>query len=381
MRSRVNEIDLVRFFAALSVVFFHYTFRGYAADDMSIMPYELLAPISKYGYLGVPLFFMISGFVILMTASSGSLKKFTISRIVRLYPAFLVCCTVTFVATLLIGGAYYSASLSQYLINMTMFSGFVGVPSIVPSIDGVYWSLFVEIKFYALIALILLFRQIHRVQSFLILWLGITVTLEALSDSTLNSLFAVSYSAYFIAGAMFYLIYVEGFTTTRVIAIVGAWVVAIYQSWYGSRSVLSLPFQEQHYSTDFNYYVVAGIISAFFVLMFLISIRHTGFIGNRTWVAIGGLTYPLYLIHQNIGFMVFNLAYPAVNRHILLLVTIFIMIVFAYLVNQKVERRYSKSLQHVLELSFTTTSNRLTRRGKLGQPCAGEIEEVQEGSY
>ena len=71
-RNRVNELDLLRFFAAFSVVLYHYTFRGYAADDMSIVPYPLFAPISKYGYLGVDLFFMISGFVILMTASSGS---------------------------------------------------------------------------------------------------------------------------------------------------------------------------------------------------------------------------------------------------------------------------------------------------------------------
>ena len=94
--TRVNEIDLLRFFAALAVVFFHYSFRGYAADAMSIMPYPLLASLSKYGYLGVELFFMISGFVILMTAANGSLRSFAISRIVRLYPAFWACCTVTF---------------------------------------------------------------------------------------------------------------------------------------------------------------------------------------------------------------------------------------------------------------------------------------------
>jgi len=54
--SRVNEIDFLRFLAAMAVVFFHYAFRGYAADAMTAMPYPLLAPISKYGYLGVELF-------------------------------------------------------------------------------------------------------------------------------------------------------------------------------------------------------------------------------------------------------------------------------------------------------------------------------------
>src|SRR3954467_14113203 len=54
--TRVNEIDLLRFLAALAVVFYHYAFRGYAADNMTVMPYPLLAPAAKYGYLGVDLF-------------------------------------------------------------------------------------------------------------------------------------------------------------------------------------------------------------------------------------------------------------------------------------------------------------------------------------
>ena len=133
--NRVYEIDLLRFFAALSVVFFHYSFRGYAADGMSVMPYPLLAPGVKYGYLGVELFFMISGFVILMTVSGGSLRSFLISRAVRLYPAFWVCSTLTFLARILFGGERFTASISQYLINMTMTSGF----SHVQAIDDVYW--------------------------------------------------------------------------------------------------------------------------------------------------------------------------------------------------------------------------------------------------
>lgn len=97
---RVNEIDLLRFLAALAVVFFHYSFRGYAADGLSVMSYPLLASVSKYGYLGVELFFMISGFVILMTAAHAGLRDFVISRVVRLYPAFWACCTVTFLVIL-----------------------------------------------------------------------------------------------------------------------------------------------------------------------------------------------------------------------------------------------------------------------------------------
>lgn len=54
--ARVNELDLFRFLASLAVVFHHFSLDGFAADSMTIMPYPLLASVSKYGYLGVELF-------------------------------------------------------------------------------------------------------------------------------------------------------------------------------------------------------------------------------------------------------------------------------------------------------------------------------------
>lgn len=94
--SRIPELDLLRFLAAIAVVFFHYAFRGYAGDDLTTMHYPALEPVAQYGFLGVHLFFMISGFVILMTAGDGSVKRFIASRASRLLPAFWVCCTITF---------------------------------------------------------------------------------------------------------------------------------------------------------------------------------------------------------------------------------------------------------------------------------------------
>jgi len=55
-KDRVNELDLLRFLAALAVVFHHYSLNGFAANSQTIMPYPVLASISKYGYLGVNLF-------------------------------------------------------------------------------------------------------------------------------------------------------------------------------------------------------------------------------------------------------------------------------------------------------------------------------------
>jgi peptidoglycan/LPS O-acetylase OafA/YrhL len=329
---RVTEIDLLRFLAALAVVFFHYAYRGFASNDLSVMPYPLLAPVAKYGYLGVELFFMISGFVVLMSASSGSLKKFFISRCVRLYPAFWACCTLTFIVILVLGGRRFSVSPAQYLINMTMLNEFFGVASV----DGAYWSLFVEIKFYALVALVLAAGQIHRAELIVWLWLAATVALDIVPLGKLRWLLMVDYAPCFIGGAMAFIIYSRGLTLARFSGLLTAGAAAAHHS--VGRAPPSI----------FEASVVIGLVTLFFALMLLIAVRRTGFVGRRNWLAIGALTYPLYLIHQNVGYMIFNAAYPAINPHVLLWGTLALMIGAAYVVHRWVERPLSTALKRGL---------------------------------
>lgn len=354
--SRVNEIDLLRFLAALVVVFFHYTFRGYAADDRSIMAYPMLAPVAKYGYLGVELFFMISGFVILMTASRGSLRNFAVSRFVRLYPAFWACCTLTFVAIVLMGGDRYSATFGQYLVNLTMLNGFVGVPSI----DGVYWSLFIELQFYAMVAVLLVLGRIHQAPHFLTLWLALTVVLEIFPVGPLRFLFISDYSAYFIAGATAFLVWSRGLSLRRAVVMISCLVIALHQSLDG------IPAFETHYGTHMNPLVITGIIFSFFAVMLAVALRRTGALGQRRWLIAGAITYPLYLIHQYAGFMIFNAAYPAIDRNLLLWGTVLLMLGIAYAVHVLVERKFSPKLKVLAEQLWDgTTAGLLRLRGYL----------------
>ncbi|MET0808812.1 MAG: acyltransferase [Pseudoxanthomonas sp.] len=340
--TRVNEIDLLRFLAALVVVFFHYAFRGHAADDRSVMAYPLLAPVAKYGYLGVELFFLISGFVILMTASRGSFRSFAISMFVRLDPAFWACCTLTFLVILVLGGDRYSATFGQYLVNMTMLNGFLHVPSI----DGVYWSLFIELQFYAMVSVLLILRRIHQAQMFLVLWLAVTVALEIFPNGRLRFLFITDYAVYFIAGATAFLIWSRGLSLLRGAVFIACLAVALHESLEG------LPAFGKHYGTHMDPVVVAAIIVSFFAALMAVALRCTGAIGRRRWLTAGALTYPLYLLHQYIGFMIFNAAYPAINRHLLLWGTVLFVIAIAYAVHVLVERKYSPALKALAERAW-----------------------------
>lgn len=174
---RFYEIDLLRFVAAISVVIYHYTFIGATRSNYNPLVFPEFAPITKYGYLGVELFFIISGYVVLLSAQGKTVRQFFVSRVTRLYPAYWVACTLTFLVKI-VWGAGTNASLPmtddlgagpmQYVYNMTMLQSFIGIRNM----DGPYWSLAVEITFYFLISLLIGYYLLRYVDWFLLLWLG-----------------------------------------------------------------------------------------------------------------------------------------------------------------------------------------------------------------
>lgn len=90
---RLAALDGLRFLAALSVVLFH--FVGQTPGAMVVVwgrPYQSTFPESHayfaFGRLGVDLFFLISGFVICMSAWGRTPRDFFISRVTRLYPMY-----------------------------------------------------------------------------------------------------------------------------------------------------------------------------------------------------------------------------------------------------------------------------------------------------
>src|SRR5690242_20451539 len=107
-------------------------------------------------------------------------------------------------------------------------------------------TLFLEIKFYILVAFILVIGKIHKVERLIIFWLIFSVTLEALPISLFRYFLIVNYSAYFIAGATYFLIWSKGITLTRVGIIVLSWMLAVFQD------VNRLPDLDEHYHTEMS---------------------------------------------------------------------------------------------------------------------------------
>ena len=341
---RLYEIDLLRFLAALSVLFFHYSFRGAVGGRLTRMSYPELCPLAHYGSLGVNLFFIISGFVILMSATGSTPKRFIISRVVRLYPAFWVCCLLTFACTLLIGGDRFVAPVKQVLVNLTMLQGFAEVPAV----DGVYWSLTIELKFYFLIFGLLLLRQMRWIKAYLLVWLVVAFLLGPLNCRYgpfrhLNYFLISEFAPYFIAGAVFYLAFKEGWSPFKWAMVAASFGFCLVQV---SREAA---MNSATYSVLIDKRVVAGFLTAFFVIFGLIASRKLKALSTPKYLLLGALTYPLYLIHQFAGYMLFNQLQDRMNRHFLFWSVIGIMVCTAWLVNRLVERPFAKPFQAFLQ--------------------------------
>lgn len=338
-KHRFYVIDLLRFAAAFMVVMFHYTFRG-AADHRIDIAFPALGAVFKYGYFGVDLFFIVSGFVILRTALPRNAREFVVSRITRLFPAYWVCVTLTFVFILALGADHFHASFWQFIVNLTMLQEFVHVKSL----DGVYWTLAVELKFYFLVFVLVLLRQMRRLQHFLVLWLAVSALLDWVGGpAVLYFLLFPEYSYFFIAGAAFLLIRLHGLSLARVALVIGSYAGAVHHA-LGAADQLTA-----HFATTFGYIAVAGIVTAYFAAFSLIALGKVPALERPAFVAIGALTYPLYLLHENIGFMIFNALDRYLPSYVLLLANIALMLAAAYAVHRFVERRYARPLQRLLE--------------------------------
>lgn len=160
-RGRIVELDGLRGLAILLVVGFHYFGRFTAERGVPLYPYgDMFAfwPIARDGRVGVFLFFIISGFVISYSlARSRSTLHFLAKRADRLVLPMLVLSTITFV---LLAGPIQTPFLgvrwADFLPSWTFTSPGLWrwVDPQVDYIDTAYWTLFVEIRFYLLAALL-----------------------------------------------------------------------------------------------------------------------------------------------------------------------------------------------------------------------------------
>lgn len=293
--------------------------------------------MSKYGVFGVDLFFVISGFVILMTAWQRPINDFVASRIARLYPAYWVCVVVTALVLFLDGARWFRAS--DVLINLTMLQEAFGVQHI----DGVYWTLWVEMRFYALMAVFILVGITERrLLAFAISWPIVAAVAEKTHLDFLAYVLVWQHAALFAGGMIIFLIGRSGHSLLRWLAL-GFTVLMAFAT--------STPEAAERIlgTTGSGVPSVAAVGAVFlcFAAVAAVTLTPLRRVQWRWLTLAGALTYPIYLLHEQIGWVVIRHTQQLGWIPAALLAGI-TAVVLAAAVHFLVERRGGKALRGAL---------------------------------
>lgn len=157
VRDRYDGIQGLRFVAALLVVVLHSTFYTHERLDDSI-------PVWKVGGIGVDIFFIISGFVMIISTTNlvgrtDGWKYFGMRRIVRIVPMYWLATTVKLLTLLVLPAAVLHAQLDPTKTILSyLFLPSRNVDGEVQPLLGVGWTLTFEMAFYAIFTVALLLR-------------------------------------------------------------------------------------------------------------------------------------------------------------------------------------------------------------------------------
>jgi peptidoglycan/LPS O-acetylase OafA/YrhL len=318
----VTGLHPIRFLAAAMVMWFHLSYWSWAEGSSTTaqiaggsVSFPRLAPFASFGWVGVEVFFVVSGFIIAYSAEGKSASAFFKSRFLRLYPAVWICASLSLVALAI---ARQSGLPVKFLRSITLFP-------LGPWVDGVYWTLGVEMVFYALIFGLLLFRRFDRLpialsviglasSAFWALWMIEHIrggsTLNTISLNRYAIILLIPHGCFFAIGGMMWLCFFRQVTVWRLSLIavcVAAGAVAIYSTAY-PRSLAGQGAGLGPLAPVAVWLFSLGLVAASVYWNAAITAKIGRFSATRT---MGLATYPLYLIHDVIGALIMRLLVQA----------------------------------------------------------------------
>lgn len=297
-RDALAAIDVLRFCAAAMVMLCHYFGDWAVVSRLGVGAGSGVSglPTNEWlssGWVGVEIFFVISGYVIALSAENSSATDFARRRLLRLWPGALVCASIT-ALVLLASGVSWVVIAPRYAASALMVLW-------ATQIDPVYWSLLVECVFYLLVTMLLAVGRWNPVKvalalsAWTLLYLGWVVSPAADALPAFQSVAEVllaPYGAFFAMGILFQQAHRDP---------------ALVKGWMFLPSFLAAPvcigainaIDGSKGSGEALLLFVAGVAVVILAprLQSIFSTERS----RRIAIALGLATYPLYLIHAYVG--------------------------------------------------------------------------------
>lgn len=208
-KKKILGMNVLRVCAALGIMAYHYFFIGPIQGFYSM---DVFCPLAYFGEWGVDIFFLISGFFILHSCRDRTCKDFVYARLKRIYPIFII-------------GSLFVLGLGIFMPNAEIinllyrwFTSLLFVADLTDTgpLSNIYWTLFIEVRFYILAAIVLCIKQksLHnrkiKLNTILAAWLLLAIfNTYWLNWHIIETLFITKYAGHFILGITLYQISIE----------------------------------------------------------------------------------------------------------------------------------------------------------------------------
>jgi peptidoglycan/LPS O-acetylase OafA/YrhL len=345
---KLNEIQILRCIAIGLVVLFHFFVRK--ADLLPFQDTYRFWPLT-HGWIGVELFFIISGFVISYTTKfTLTLRDYFINRISRIYPALIVALPLVYIVQKHIP---YSPYTSISTLPNLLFSIFMFPPNIINIpldtsfnwITLVLWSLKIELFFYFIFGLLFFKFGLYHFQMFT----SLTV-LGFLLDSfdslihqfhlglaaDFSKMIGMNYFIWFYLGMLFYKVRFENLKKKYL---------------YGAQAILVA----KTFLVFSSFEVPLSTLCVILIANLLILGKKRIFHSRNIFVLVGDVSYELYLIHQGIGLTLLIYIFNVVELNILqsFICSIFIIAIcvwLSFLMKTRILEDFSRWLKQKLQI-------------------------------
>ncbi len=365
---RIKQLDGLRGVAILMVVAYHFYIQAdfpFAYQNR----FQNIWPLSV-GFLGVQLFFMISGYVIFMTLDqSKGILSFAYRRWIRLFPAMAVASLLIYVAA-----QFFFEPVQKQINLIDVLPGllFIGpnylsqiFGSDVRALDVPFWTLFVEVRFYVLIGLLYFLIGRKRTIWALVLIAGLTTVLKLFEAAgylhgnfytvlieVLGKTLVGNYLYWFLIGIFCYRHANDQLNKPLLVPIVIFLLLAIqpFQDLGGHEITLATAATAAAIGAVFVYVTCFDGLKAALCSPFL--------------VFFGFISYSLYLIHHSLGLAILIKLdrlgfFPSA---VLPVIVLFFVTVPAYLMTRYVETNIQTILKKLpLQLGWVTPSPSLSK--------------------
>ena len=317
---RLDYIDLLRVIALGAVIAFHYLYSAIARGRTPNVSESPIMGWAQYGYLGVELFFMISGFVMLSSTKSISAGTFLKKRFLRLYPMYWSALILIFLVSqfgiwqkpgLIAENFYYSLTMTPKSFSHEW-------------LDPAHWFLERQLQFYLFILLVLTLRLGKYLSSIFPWWAIIALLWNSFGLENFGIWYLNGFFALIAGGAIISSIRESGFNQRRIAGLISSFI------WALSSRIDLIPWLDKNRGPGHSALVIGSVITAMYLLMLLTLTRGVSRLHLRGIGTAGAITYPLYLIHDRLGGLaIARFASPS-NQYFIYLIVILVLILLAY---------------------------------------------------